>query len=89
MYWEFYEKKGWRATRFGKWKAIQKNMHKGDKGAIEVYDLENDPSEKNDISSLNSKVLKKAKRIFEEAHVPSEHYVWKFLNKGDVEIYNK
>lgn len=89
LYWEFYEKKGWRATRFGKWKAIQKNMHKGDQGAIEVYDLENDPSEKNDISSVNSKVLKKAKRIFEEAHVPSEHYVWKFLNKGDIEVYNK
>ena len=25
LYWEFYEKGGWRAARFGKWKAIQKN----------------------------------------------------------------
>jgi hypothetical protein len=61
----------------------------GDQGAIEVYDLKNDPSEKYDISSANLKIVKKAQIIFKEAHVPSEHYFWKFLNNGDVDIYNK
>jgi len=36
LYWEFYEMQGWRAVRFGPWKAIQQNMHHQTPADIEL-----------------------------------------------------
>jgi len=79
MYWEFYEKDGWRATRFGDWKAIQHDMHKREHKAIELYDLKSDLGESVNLASEYPEIVQKAKEIFEDAHHPSEHYVWKYL----------
>lgn len=86
LYWEFYEKKGWRATRFGKWKAIQNNLHQGDQGPIEVYDLYRDPGETFDLSQSHPHLLDQAKKIFETASIPSEHYFWKYQQKESTKI---
>jgi arylsulfatase A-like enzyme len=88
LYWEFYEKNGWRATRFGKWKAIQKNLHKGDQGPIEIYNLYRDPAETFDISQSHPQLVKKAKKIFKSESDPSEHYFWKHKDSGTSDIYN-
>jgi arylsulfatase A-like enzyme len=81
MYWEFYEKDGWRAARFGDWKAIQQNMHKKEHDAIEIYNLHDDVSEKNNLVTDYPDIVKKAEQIFEEAHLPSDHYTWAYLEK--------
>jgi arylsulfatase A-like enzyme len=88
LYWEFYEKDGWRATRFGKWKAIQNNLHQSHQGPIELYDLYRDPAETFDISQSHPQLVEKAKKIFKTASVPSEHYFWKFQQRGATDIYN-
>jgi arylsulfatase A-like enzyme len=81
MYWEFYEKDGWRATRFGDWKAIQHDMHKQKHKAIELYDLRNDLAESINLASEHPEIVQKAEEIFEDAHHPSEHYVWEYLKE--------
>ena len=78
IYWEFYEKNGWRATRFGKWKAIENNLHDGKDGPIELYDLYRDPSESNDVSEAHPELVEKAQKIFKSESFPSEHYFWKY-----------
>lgn len=81
MYWEFYEKQGWRATHFGDWKAIQNKMNLGDQEPIELYNLKDDISEKHNVAELHPEIVSKAAEIFKKAHVPSEHFVWKYLQK--------
>ncbi|MFT7036040.1 MAG: arylsulfatase A-like enzyme [Cyclobacteriaceae bacterium] len=81
LYWEFYEKQGWRATHFGDWKAIQNGMNLGDQEPIELYNLKDDISEKNNLADQHPEIIAKAASIFKESHVPSEHFVWKYLNK--------
>ena len=88
LYWEFYEKKGWRATRFGRWKAIQNNMHLGDQGPIEVYDLYRDPGETFDLSQSHPHLVDQAKKIFETSSLPSEHYFWNYQQIGENEVYD-
>ncbi|GLU51173.1 hypothetical protein [Dyadobacter frigoris] len=44
LYWEFFEKGFEQAVRYGKWKAIKAN------GKTELYDLEKDISETNDVA---------------------------------------
>ena len=70
LYWEFPGYGGQQALRMGKWKAIKKNIFK-DNQHIELYDLENDLEEINDISSLNIDLIKKIDSIFNKEHVKS------------------
>jgi arylsulfatase A-like enzyme len=88
LYWEFYEKNGWRATRFGKWKAIQNNLHQGDQGPIEIYNLHRDPGETFDLSQSHPHLLDQAKKIFKTSSIPSEHYFWKHQQQGDIATFN-
>ena len=88
LYWEFYEKKGWRATRFGKWKAIQNNLHECHDGPIELYDLYLDAGENIDLSQSYPQIVEEAKKIFKISSFQSEHYFWKFQQKGTTNIYN-
>lgn len=76
LYWERpnYVKKGntyeidkslWRqATRFGKWKALRE--HTTD--SIELYNLEEDLSEKNNVADVYPDIVDKARKIFKIAH---------------------
>lgn len=81
MYWEFYEQAGWRATRFGEWKAIQHEMHKEVHQPIEIYNLADDIGETNNLAAQEPDKVKEAEHIFSDSHVPSTHYVWKYLAK--------
>ena len=84
LYWEFYEKGGKRATRFGPglhWKALQLDINKlGTDAPIQLFDLSNDIAEQNDVANSHPDLVARAKEIFEEAHVPSP--LWQFQDKG-------
>ena len=70
LYWEFPGYGGQQALRMGKWKAIKQNIFK-DNRHIELYDLENDLKEMNDISGLNVDLIKKIDSIFSKEHLES------------------
>jgi hypothetical protein len=71
-----------------KWKAIQNNLHQGDQGPIEVYDLHRDPGETFDLSQSHPHLLDQAKKIFKTSSIPSEHYFWKHQQQGDIATFN-
>lgn len=79
MYWEFYEMNGWRAIRFGDWKAVQNDMHFQEHLPIELYNLKDDIGETTNLANQKPEIVKRAEDIFKKAHIPSEHYVWKNL----------
>ena len=80
LYWEFYEKGGRKAARFGKWKAVQYNINTlGDKAPIEIYDLSKDIAEQNDLAADRPQLVNTAKAFFKEAHTPSP--LWTFGKK--------
>ena len=79
LYWEFYERGGKRAARFGDWKAVQLNLNKQADPAIELYHLPTDVSEKKNVAEEHPDLVSKASSIFAKASSPSEF--WSFRIK--------
>jgi arylsulfatase A-like enzyme len=76
LYWEFYEGGGKRAARKGQWKAIELNLNSAVPGAIELYDLDQDLCETNNVADAHPEIVKQMRKIFETAHEPSAAWRW-------------
>jgi len=72
VYFEFHEGDGAQAVRKGKWKAVVNGVKKANPSALELYDLESDPGEKNNVANLFPEVLAEMSAIIGKAHVPSK-----------------
>jgi len=75
LYWEFPEYDGQQAVLLGKWKAIRKNMQKGNT-SWELYNLEVDPAEITDLAALNPNVIAEVEEIVKKEHVKSTNRNW-------------
>jgi arylsulfatase A len=75
LYWEFHERNGARAVRFGEWKAVQNNLKKKDNPPIEIYNLADDIGETKDLAKENPALVARARGYFKAAHSPSQ--IWK------------
>ncbi|MEX2186314.1 MAG: arylsulfatase [Pirellulales bacterium] len=70
LYWEFYERRGAQAVREGKWKAVRSPVD----AAVELYDLEADPAEKNDLAKDRPEVAARLTALIEKAHRPAKQW---------------
>lgn len=71
FYWELHlGEKPVQAARFGNWKAVRNGIHK----PIEIYDLSVDSVEANNLSKVRPDLVKKAEKIFVEAHRPDANW---------------
>ncbi|MFM2258080.1 MAG: hypothetical protein RLZZ424_13 [Bacteroidota bacterium] len=71
LYWEFYEEGGKQCALSFPWKLIKLNTTTfSENGKWELYNLQTDPFEKNNIATKNLKIVKKLSRYIKEAHVP-------------------
>lgn len=71
LYWEFHESEAMeQAVRIGKWKGVRHNPTKN----IELYDLESDISESNDLSKEHPEIIEKIKNILETSRTKSD--IW-------------
>ena len=57
LYWEFHEKGGRQAVRKGNWKAVKYNVLLDANATVELYDLSNDPGEKNNLSDTHPNLV--------------------------------
>lgn len=71
LYWEFIEQGGKQAIRKGKWKAIRLNLRKNNNPPIELYNLEEDPSEENNLAEQYPDLVKEFKKLMESNHSPN------------------
>jgi hypothetical protein len=71
LYWEFYEQGSKQALRSGPWKAVRRPIGTG---PIEIYNVEDDISEANDLAKKRPDLVSKFDKIFAEAHVPAKRW---------------
>ena len=71
VYWEFPSYGGQQAARMGDYKAILKDIKKGN-NKIELYNLSVDLKEQNDISSEYTEIVSRFEGIFKKEHVKSD-----------------
>jgi arylsulfatase A len=58
------------ALRIGNWKIVKKDMLKNKAATLELYDLDKDPGEKNDVAKDHPDIIKKAEVILSTCSVP-------------------
>ena len=70
LYWEFHERTFNQAVRKGKWKAVRKGLD----AETELYDLDRDLGEQNNVAQEYPAVVKEMEALFDAARVESEHW---------------
>ena len=75
LYWEFHELGGRQAIRQGNWKLIRFNVNK--KENYQLYNLENDIAEANDLASKMTKKVAEMAKILESSRAESEEFQFK------------
>jgi arylsulfatase A-like enzyme len=71
LYWEFHERGFSQAVRMGDWKGVRVRARSN---PIELYDLKNDPGEKNNVAAQNPAVVAKITQIMQSARVESKTF---------------
>ena len=69
LYWELKDN---RAVRMDQWKAVKT------KGKIELFDLQTDVSEKNNMAQQHPDIVEKIRGIMDAAHEDSGFFTWKY-----------
>lgn len=88
LYWEYQHGKQ-QAVRMGRWKGIRFG---GTKEPIELYDMQNDIGEKNDVAKNHPAVVKRIEQIMIEARTGSEfNKYWQFpeYRRNDIKLDNR
>jgi arylsulfatase A-like enzyme len=80
IYFEYPEKRGQIALRIGDWKGVKINMKTNSNASWELYDLKNDPSEKNNIASQNPDIVKTIDSLQRIAHRHPHIREWEFID---------
>lgn len=84
LYWEFPGYGGQQALRMGNWKAIRREMNKGNR-KLELYNLEADIGEKQDLAEAQAELIAKMEKTMQAARTPSEFAKWNFMNQDPEE----
>ncbi len=69
LYWEFHENNGRQAVRWKNWKLIKLNVNIDSATVTELYDLDKDGAEKNNVAAQFPDIVKKLDAMIKKAHV--------------------
>jgi len=83
LYWEFPGYSGQQAVKMSNWKGIRTNLKKKNMdSSIQLYNLEEDIGEKNNVASQHPEIVEKIKKIMIQEHTESELFPFpEILNK--------
>ncbi|MHC5108347.1 MAG: sulfatase-like hydrolase/transferase [Planctomycetota bacterium] len=74
LYWEFRSGGGSQAVRMGKWKGIRRDLAQVRHAPVELYDLQTDVGEVNDLAGQHPHVVREIERIMRSARTASEQF---------------
>ncbi len=83
LYWEFAGYNGQQAVRMGPWKAIRKNINKGNLD-IELYNLDEDIKEEKNVAADFPEMIDQMKEIMKKEHTPSTINRFKLKDIDDI-----
>ena len=78
LYWEFLERGGRQAVRMNQWKAVRMNMSINPNSPIELYNLNQDIREQENLAAQYPKVIEEITQIMKKEHSPSTIFQFKF-----------
>ena len=86
LYREIPETGGQQCVRVGNWKAVRQRLNPGpkaklDPGPIELYNLDDDPSETTDVAAAHPDVVATLAKLLTEQHVKSEVFPIRALDE--------
>jgi arylsulfatase len=70
LFWEFAGYGGQQAVIEGDWKAIRRDLNRGNT-AIELYDLKDDPGEKHDLAAARPEIVRRLAALMDREHEDS------------------
>lgn len=82
LYWEFPSYQGQQAVRMGDWKALRKDIFKGNM-ALELYNLKTDPREQFDVAGRHPELVARIEAIMKREHEPAFLERFKMKELGD------
>lgn len=74
LYWEFHEMGGRQAILVDPWKAVRLNVGKDPDAPLELYNLESDPFEENNVADAHPDLVEIFASMMEEEREPSEKF---------------
>jgi arylsulfatase A-like enzyme len=74
LYWEFPAQGGKRAIRIGSWKGVQLHVSKDPDGPIELYNLENDIGESNDVADEHPDIVERIRKMMQSVRTKSKSF---------------
>jgi len=80
LYWEFHERQGRVAVRMGQWKGVKYQLNTHPERALELYDLNEDPGEENNLADDHPDIVKLMLDIIAQEHTDSPDFKLKGLD---------
>nr|WP_299345492.1 arylsulfatase [Allomuricauda sp.] len=74
LYWEFHERDGKQAIRKGKWKGVRVNFQADEHSPLELYDLENDLGETNDLATKYPEIVNELNQLLSKERTRSKFF---------------
>jgi arylsulfatase A-like enzyme len=74
LYWEFHERGGKQAILSDPWKAVRLEVGQNPQGALELYNLVEDPKEEHNVADAYPELVEKFARMMEEERIPSAKF---------------
>ena len=78
FYWEFHERGGKQAVRWGDWKGVRVDVSRDPGGPVQLYDLAEDPGESRDVAAEHPEVVRRIEELMRESRTPSAEFPFGF-----------
>ncbi len=82
LYWEFNHKGGRQAVRMGKWKGVLYEAIKNRNAKLELYNLDIDQTESNNVADNYPEIISKIENIIKKSHGHSDLFPFEIDNKN-------